>query len=84
MREQDPFCQFDTQDDCIFIGDSYAIAASVQAQDKSNRIRLRFSSTKDLQKAVQEIVMQNNLTSNPAYRVTKDDVMCVLRIDRIG
>lgn len=64
--------------------DVNAIAASVQAQDKSNRIRLRFSSTKDLQKAVQEIVMQNNLTSNPAYRVTKDDVMCVLRIDRIG
>ena len=56
--------------------------ASVQAQAPSGKVRLRFGSTAELAKAIQDVVINNNLTSTNQLRITKDDVMCVLRIDR--
>ena len=61
-----------------------AVYASVQAQEKTGRIRLRFGSTAELKKAVQDIVYRNNLTANAGLRITLDEVMCVLRIDKIA
>ena len=64
--------------------DANAVYASVQTQEKTGRIRLRFGSTAELKKAVQDIVYRNNLTSNAGLRITLDEVMCVLRIDKIA
>ena len=62
--------------------DANAVLASAQAQAPGGKVRLRFGSTQALAQAVQAIVVQNNLLNQPQLRVNKDDVMCVLRIDR--
>lgn len=61
-----------------------AVAASVQKQNQSGRIRLRFGSTAELRRAMDDIVYRNNLTDDPRLVITRDDVMCVLRIDIAG
>ena len=62
--------------------DANTVAASMQAQQKTGKYRLRFGSTAELRKACQDIVDKNNLTANPQFRVSKDDAQCVLRIDQ--
>ena len=64
--------------------DSEAVKASLQAQSSSGRIRFRFGSTAELQKALQDIVYRNHLTDDSRLVITRDDVMCVLRIDIAG
>ena len=60
-----------------------AVLASMQTQLNTGKIRLRFGSTAELQKACRDIVERNNLTASGKLRVTKDDTMCVLRIDQL-
>ena len=62
--------------------DVNTVGASVQKQGSTGHIRLRFGSTAELKKACQVLVDQNNLTANAQLRVSKDDAMCVLRIDK--
>ena len=57
-------------------------AAAVQKQAPSGKIRLRFGSSAALKKACADIVDANNLTSSSQLRVSRDDAICVLRIDR--
>ena len=64
--------------------DANAVYASVQQQAQSGRVRLRFGSTSALNQAVQDVVIKNNLVNQKALRITKDDTMCILRIDRIA
>ena len=58
------------------------VAQSIQKQGQTGKIRLRFGSTAELKKACADLVDRNNLTANPSVRVSKDDAICVLRIDQ--
>lgn len=62
--------------------DGNAVLASMQKQLPTKVMRFRFGSTSELSKAVQSIVINNNLLAQPNLRISKDDVMCVLRIDQ--
>ncbi|MBR3358451.1 MAG: hypothetical protein IKG46_11605 [Solobacterium sp.] len=63
--------------------DPAAVGASAQQQAQKGSIRLRFGSTAELKKACTDLVDRSNLTASAQLRVSKDDDMCVLRIDRI-
>jgi hypothetical protein len=62
--------------------DANQVLASVQQQAPGGKVRLRFGSAQALAQAIQGVVIDHNLVNQSQLRITKDDIMCVLRIDR--